>query len=348
DNTIMAFQLTSTNGVLTLPNTAGLTGVYSNATTGYNSFNTNATGWFYGTRSNINQALSSLIFTPTSNWTGTGSISITSYDYHGAGTTTNSVSVVVSGVNQAPINNVPAAVGVAKNTNFTFNGTNQISISDIDDAGSIMQVSISSANGTVSLGATTGLTFITGSGSNSSNIVFTGTKTNINNDLNNLVFKPNTGFTGVANIAITTSDLGNTGAGGAKTDTDYINISVNDPTLNRAAPITIIPVNQTINSNATLVFSPDNNNAVIISDPNAGSNPVINVTITATNGVFNLINTSNIQIAGGNTACNLSTVTITGTLDNINNALNGLQFISNSNFSGTANLQITSYDQGNT
>jgi hypothetical protein len=344
--TIMGFQLTSTNGVLTLPNTAGLTGIYSSTSTSYSSVNTSATGWFYGTEAAINNALNGLIFTPTVNWSGTGSVTITSYDYHGVNTATT-VNVTVAAVNQAPINNVPASVGVAKNTNFTFNGANQISISDVDDANATMKVDLTVANGTVTLGSTTGISFINSTTNNSAHLTFNATKTNINSALNNLVFRPTTGFTGVASITLYTDDQGNTGSGGIKSDTNIINISVNATTTNYPAPVNSIPVNQTLAENGTLIFSTANNNAIMIADPNVGDNPVINVTLASSNGTFTLASTNNIEIAGGKTSNNLSSVTISGTLNDINNSLNGLQFTGNSNFTGTANLQITSYDEGN-
>ena len=54
----------------------------------------------------------------------------------------------------------------------------------------------------------------------------------INAALDGLTFTPNTNYTGSAATAkITTSDLGHTGSGGAKTDTDTVAIIVNPQLL---------------------------------------------------------------------------------------------------------------------
>ena len=69
---------------------------------------------------------------------------------------------------------------------------------------------------------------------------------------------------GAASVQITTNDLGNSGAGGAKSDTDAVSITVNavnDP------PVNSIPGPQAANEDATLVLSTANGNAVSVSDP---------------------------------------------------------------------------------
>ena len=58
-------------------------------------------------------------------------------------------------------------------------------------------------------------------------MVFTGTIAAINTALDGLSFLPTQHFNGAAAIAITTSDLGNFGAGGPFTDTDTVAITVN-------------------------------------------------------------------------------------------------------------------------
>ena len=61
--------------------------------------------------------------------------------------------------------------------------------------------------------------------------MFTGTLADVNAALDGLVFTPNTGFTGVAAIDIEVDDLGNSGAGGALTDSDHVDIVVGDAPL---------------------------------------------------------------------------------------------------------------------
>jgi len=57
-------------------------------------------------------------------------------------------------------------------------------------------------------------------------MTFTGTIANINTALNGMTFTPNAGFNGAATLTIVSNDQGNTGTGGAKSDTDVVNIQV--------------------------------------------------------------------------------------------------------------------------
>ena len=73
-------------------------------------------------------------------------------------------------------------------------------------------------------------------------MTFTGTMANINAALGGLTYQPNLNFNGSDTLTILTSDLGNTGSGGPKFDTDTVAITVaavND------APVNTVPGTQT-------------------------------------------------------------------------------------------------------
>src|SRR5207249_2888596 len=78
----------------------------------------------------------------------------------------------------------------------------------------------------ITLSGTTGLSFTVGDGTADSTMTFTGTLSNINTALNGMSFSPTSGFTGAASLQIVTNDQGNTGSGGALSDTDTVNINV--------------------------------------------------------------------------------------------------------------------------
>src|SRR5262249_45710087 len=78
-------------------------------------------------------------------------------------------------------------------------------------------------------------------------------------------------------------------------------------------------------------------------DVDAGSSSV-KVTLAATNGTLTLGGTTGLTVGGNGTA----TISVTGSLGNINAAPNGLVFQPTANFNGSANLTITTNDQGNT
>src|SRR6185295_17216600 len=98
-------------------------------------------------------------------------------------------------------------------------------------------------------------------------VTVTGSLANINTALNGLVFAPTGNFNGSANLTVTTSDQGNTGSGGAKTDLDTVAITVNAV---NDAPINTVPAAQSMNEDGTLTFSAANGNAIAIADVDAG------------------------------------------------------------------------------
>ena len=146
----------------------------------------------------------------------------------GTNTTSSGVAITVTNVNEAPVNAIPGSQNMPANGMMVFSSSNSnaISISDVDAGSGILQVTLSASNGSISLGALTGLSFSAGDGVSDVSMTFTGTGANINSALNGSSFKHNASTSGAASLSITTSDQGNTGAGGALTDTDTINIAV--------------------------------------------------------------------------------------------------------------------------
>src|SRR5205807_1932826 len=129
---------------------------------------------------------------------------------------------------------------------------------DVDDADNgvtgdeTLKVTLTAANGTVTLGGTAGLGFTTGSGFNDPVVTFTGSITNINNALAGLSFQPNPNFNGAASLTITTNDQGNFGTGGPLSSTNVVAISVNAV---NDAPINTLPAAQSTNEETALVLS---------------------------------------------------------------------------------------------
>ncbi|MCS6853054.1 MAG: FG-GAP-like repeat-containing protein, partial [Gemmataceae bacterium] len=239
----------------------------------------------------------------------------------------------------------PGSQTTLMNTNLVFSssGGNAISISDIDAGSNPVQVSLSVTNGVLTLSGTTGLTFSVGDGTADATMTFTGTTGNINTALNGLVFTPTTGFGGTAVLTITTNDLGHTGSGGPLTDSDTVTITViNAP---NGPPVNTVPGPQTINEDHNLVFSSANGNAISISDPDAGSLPV-QVTLSVTAGSLSLNGTNGLTFSTGDGTADAS-MTFTGSIVNINAALNGLTFTPPPNFAGTVTLSLQTNDMGN-
>jgi Bacterial Ig domain/Cadherin domain/RTX calcium-binding nonapeptide repeat (4 copies) len=149
---------------------------------------------------------------------------------------TATVSITVDAVNDAPINTLPPGpITAVRDTDVPIVG-----VSVADDAGSEpVQVVLSVAHGALAVSTTVpfgvGPLEVTGNGSSS--VTVTAPIAAINAtfaDPNGLVYHSDSAFTGLDTLTVATDDLGHTGAGGAKTDTDTLAITVSPP---NAAPV---------------------------------------------------------------------------------------------------------------
>jgi hypothetical protein len=91
------------------------------------------------------------------------------------------------------------------------------------------------------------------------------------------------------------------------------------------------------------VFSEANGNPIRISDPENTPDP-IKLTIQTSEGYFDLSNTTGVSILGG-TPTQSTFIVLYGTIENINNALNGLVFKTQTTF---AELKLTANDLSST
>ncbi|HEU4836815.1 MAG TPA: tandem-95 repeat protein [Pyrinomonadaceae bacterium] len=137
--------------------------------------------------------------------------------------------IAITAVNDAPVNTVPGPQSTNEDTAkvFSAGNGNQISVADVDLGANPIKITLTATNGTVTLSTTAGLTITTGTGTNDTTVVFTGLLSAVNTALNGLSFNPTADFNGAASLQIISDDQGNTGTGGALTDTDTVNITVN-------------------------------------------------------------------------------------------------------------------------
>ncbi|WP_341735124.1 DUF4347 domain-containing protein, partial [Microcoleus sp. EPA2] len=125
---------------------------------------------------------------------------------------------------------------------FSTSNTNSISVSDADSES--VEVNLSVTSGILTLNSLTG---ITGSGNGSNSLIYTGKQTDINAALNGLTYTPNQNFVGTDTLILTTNDRGSLELGGAQTDSDRVNITVNPttPTPTTPTPTTPTPTTPT-------------------------------------------------------------------------------------------------------
>ena len=136
----------------------------------------------------------------------------------------------VIAANDPPVNTVPGTQTLPVNTTLVFSTVagNAISVADPDAGGENVQVTLTVTHGTLTLSGTAGLTFSTGDGTGDAAMTFTGTLAAINAALTGLRFTPDADYVGDASFTITSDDLGHTGVGGPKSDTDTFTITVID------------------------------------------------------------------------------------------------------------------------
>ncbi|MFL5327544.1 MAG: DUF4347 domain-containing protein [Gemmataceae bacterium] len=276
---------------------------------------------------------------------GIGDLVVT-WQGNGLGDSSGVFGQLYQSVNDAPVNSVPVAQSTNEDTALVFSSANGnlVSISDVDAYNHAVQVTLAATNGTLTLSGIAGLTFTTGDGTADAAMTFTGSITSINAALAGMSFLPSADFNGAASLQIITNDQGNTGTGGALSDTDTVNITVvavND------APVNNVPGAQATRDGTALVFSNPNGNKISISDVDVSGSNTVKVTLTATNGTMTLSGTAGLTFITGDGTAD-GTMTFTGKINSVNNALNGMSFLPTANVAGNGSIQIVTDDQGNT
>ncbi len=343
------------NGRLTLGSTANLTFSAGDGTS-------DASMTFRGTVSAINTALNGLRYLGNSNYSGAETLTITTNDLGNTGdggplSDTDTVSINVLGVNDAPMISGPSANVLVNAETFAFTGGNTISVADTDAATGLVTVTltVNDPGGTLAVSTLTGLSSVSGNGS--SNVLsFSGTVTNVNAALATLAYTP-ADINGAATLTVLVSDNGNVGVDpstislphtGTTTDeqsTRVFNLTVSD--INDA-PVNTVPTARTVNEDTNLTFSTANSNAISIADVDAFSG-IVTTTVSVTNGTLqaggNATQRSALQTLSGN---NTSSLTLSGTVAQINAVLQGLIYRGSLNFNGNDTLTIVTNDNGNT
>ncbi|HEV2565384.1 MAG TPA: hypothetical protein VGU19_09895 [Microvirga sp.] len=155
---------------------------------------------------------------------------VVSFTVHDGEDSSNSATknVIVTSINDAPVHQVPTAQAMAQDASLIFSSPNGngITISDSDVGSGTLDVTLTVAQGLLTLGGTTGLVFVAGDGDADATMRFQGSLTDINNALAGMIFTPHAGYRGPASIQINTSDLGSSGSGGAQSDSDIVVIQV--------------------------------------------------------------------------------------------------------------------------
>lgn len=128
--------------------------------------------------------------------------------------------------NQSPVHSVPGTQTFDEDNSLTFslaNG-NAITIADVDAGDGDLVTTVSITSGVLTVGSVMAGLAVSGEGASS--ITLTGTLAEINDALDGLTYAPPADFNGSLVLTIETDDQGNTGADGAKSDSDTVTLSI--------------------------------------------------------------------------------------------------------------------------
>ncbi len=307
--------LTVGHGTLTLAATSGLTFVAGS--------DHSASMTFDGTLADLNAALNGLVYTPSSGYSGPDTLHVSVVD---PGDGLSGAANIGLTVNQPPSVNAPAAISVNRNTALVFSAAkgDAISVVDVTAGSSVEQLTLTATHGKLALATKTGLKIVSGA-NGSASMTIRGTVSNINATLNGLKFTPTSKYTGPASVSLAFTDLGTGLAASAS-----VAVTVNPP------PKFAIPPKTTFNENSPLLFLAPT--AVSISDGGFDTNDE-QLTLTAHHGTFSLATTAGLTFTAG--ANNAASMTIRGTLADINAALAGAYFTPTANYSGSASIALS-------
>ena len=181
------------HGTLNFTSTTGLT------VTGNNSASVN----LIGSLTNINNALADLYYYPTTTSVGTDTLNFADTDTTDSLNASASMSITITGFSVT----APASESVTENTSLTFSAANgnQITLVDNYPGNTSDSLQVSVANGTLTLGSTTGLTSTAGA-NGSSSFTVDGAIGNLNAALNGVTYQPNANYTGSDSLALLLTD----------------------------------------------------------------------------------------------------------------------------------------------
>ncbi|GJA53557.1 hypothetical protein KAM348_09800 [Aeromonas caviae] len=239
----------------------------------------------------------------------------------------------VSPVNDAPVNVLPDDPQVAQEDEpFVIQG---LQVKDVDAGNGIMEVRLSVENGTLTLPAGSGVT-LTGNGTG--DVVLTGTLADLNALLSGgVTYQGDPDFHGNDALTMVTDDRGNTGSGGALSDTDVLPILVQ--------PVNDAPVNQLPTTpQVAQEDQPFTIHGLQVSDVDAGNSP-LSVTLSVLHGTLELAAGSGVTVSGSGS----NTLVLSGSQDAINALLaGGVTYQGEQDFNGQDALTMVTNDLGNT
>ncbi|HPM81171.1 MAG TPA: tandem-95 repeat protein, partial [Candidatus Anammoximicrobium sp.] len=298
-----------------------------------------------------------LIYQPNPQYFGPDQVDVDADDQGltglgGRGFVQGSLAITVVSVNNPPVLSVPSAKTMQEDSTLLLPG---ISVSDEDAGNAVIQVRLNASQGKLLVTTVPGPAGVPAVIDNDSpQVTLEGTMPAINatlGDPNGLRYTPNANANGVEYLVVVADDLGNLGGTNLpETDTKTVTITIS--AVNDAPQVTVPvpPPEWEVNEDTSQVIA-----GVSVADFDAAEGTgqvrvtatVVNGTLTVSPAVPNGVPAANILANGS------SSITMTGTPDQINTTLagasgyDGLTYRGQLNYFGPDQLVVRVNDQGN-
>ena len=261
----------------------------------------------------------------------------------GGNVVTTTFNITVTAVNDAPSVSLPVAQAVNEDGTLTLAGGNAPVVSDVDAGTASVQLTLAVTHGLLTLSQTTGLSFVSGTGSGNASMTFNGTLGAINAALAGMQYRPSANYNGPDTLGFNLNDLGNSGDGGALVATGNLGITV---TAANDAPLLGLPGTQATELLTPLLFSSATGNAIILSDVDAvgGTVELTLSTLATGNGKLSFVSLAGVTLVSGSGSAD-TTVVLRGSIANLNNVLETLRF--DASTEGPASISVSVDDLGN-
>ncbi len=245
----------------------------------------------------------------------------------------------VIAANIAPTVSISTIVAVNEDTNLSLQ--NYITVNDVDAASGSLMVTMTVSSGVITVTTGTGISSISGSGTDS--VVIVGTLSGLQTlftTANRVTYRGNLNFNGTDTLMVTINDQGNTGSGGHKT-----------ASASRSIPFNAVNDAPTVSIGTIAAVDEDTNlslqNSITVGDVDAAS-ASLRMTLTVSSGVLTVTTGTGISsITGSGTG----SVVLVGTLSGLQTKFGqsgGVTYRGNLNASGSYTLTVTANDRGNT
>lgn len=332
ENVEFEITLFVVNGVLTLSQTTNLTFIVGSGSKD-RALN------FKGKFDDIKTAVSNLTYEPNLHFVGSDQLFITVYDLDTLLTNveiSQSLAINITAVNDKPQLSLPESLKTNEDTSLSIQG---ISFSDPDGDVDVT-LTLTVINGVLEVSDSNGLTI---NNNMSPSIEVIGNVNAINDIIRKgvIFYKPNSHVNGQDQLSVTINDQGNVGAGNALSIQGNVPITIKP--INDRPSITIPAVDVSLNEDTSADITGITFTDIDITSSN--STVKVEATVSVLNGILTLDSTNAITFIN-NTGQNQSTITIEGTIDDINNAITTITYTPNTHFHGKDRLHVIINDRG--